>query len=60
MCKTFDVDHMQHAVCQVVQGVSSVITFDRAKTHAILGVVCWLKPSVDEGIEETRVPGKKI
>ena len=48
---------VQH-VCHVVRRDSSTNKFDRFEIPFILALFYWLKPSTDEGGEETRVPGK--
>ena len=57
-CNTSGAYQVQHAVCLLVRGESSAITFDRDEIAFILTLFHWLKPLTDEGGEETGVPGE--
>ena len=57
-CNTSSAYRVQRVVCHLVRRDSSAIKFDRAEIAFILALLYGLKPSADEGGEETGVPGE--
>ena len=57
-CNTSRALHVQHVVCHVVRRDRSPVQSDRVEIAFILALFYWLKPSTDEGREETGVPGE--